>query len=74
VLRIIRQLSVETESHLLCSLGLGDNRDRREGIRVSGIALNMIIVPVCVEQVTDRLVRPLANLCNVFACAGRQVA
>ena len=44
-----------------------------EGICINGISLIVVAVPVRVEQISDRLVRPLANLCDVFTRARRQI-
>jgi hypothetical protein len=51
----------------------GDDRYSRKSLGVGGIPLNVIVMPVCIEQISYGLVGPLANLGDVFACAGRQI-
>ena len=71
--RVIRHIGSEPECHHLCRFGLGDDGQCGKSIRVGCIPLIVIVMPVRIEQIADRLVRPLANFRNVFARAGRQI-
>ena len=48
---------------------LRDNADRREGFRISGVSTGMVGMPMGVDQIMNGLIRPLANLRDVFARA-----
>jgi len=58
--------------HLFLRFDLGDDRQSRESIHVRAVTEIVIVVKVRVQHEADRLIRPLANLCDIFAGSGRQ--
>src|SRR5215471_18886709 len=72
-MRIFRQVRSDSHGHELRGFPLRDHGNSGEGVGVHSVPLSVIVMPMRVEQVANRLARPLADLGDVLACARWQI-
>jgi hypothetical protein len=64
---VFSQLGSQSQSHHLRGLRLGDDRHAGKSLSIGRVAVIVILMPVRIQHVTNGLIRPLADLRDVFA-------